>query len=58
MDLINQQIENLNIRLKSNIKADKLLQKDWAKVEINKKEKKILRCKLSPYVKSGKANQQ
>lgn len=56
--MISQQIENLNIRLKCTIKANKLLQKDWAKIGINKEEKKILRHGLSSYIKAGKANQQ
>lgn len=57
MDLISQQIENLNARLKSAIEVDELLQKDWAKVRIDKKERKTLRHELSPYVKAGKDNQ-
>lgn len=40
VDLITQQIENLKAEPRSAIKVDKLLNKDWAKVGINKDEKK------------------
>lgn len=56
MNLISQQIENLNIGLKSAFEANKFLSKDWIKIEINKEERKILQYKLSSYIKAGKAN--
>lgn len=43
---MSQQIENINIKLKNANKIDKLLQKEWAQIGINKKEKKTLQYKL------------
>ena len=39
------------------MKANKLLEKDQAKVKIDKKEKKIMQYRMSPYIKVEKANQ-
>lgn len=54
MKLINQQIINLNIELKNTIEVNKLLYKDWSKVKINKKKKKIFQYNLLLYIKAKK----
>lgn len=40
VDLISQQIKILNIVSKNTIEANKFLQKDWARIGINKKKNK------------------
>lgn len=53
--LISQLIKNLNTQFKTTIKVDKLLNKDWNYLEINKEEKKTLYKELTPNIKTGKA---
>lgn len=58
VDFVSQSIENLNVGLTSAAQIDELVQKDWAKVGMEKQQRKDLRNGLSSFVKAAKANQQ
>lgn len=55
IDLITQLIENLNVAFRTMVKVDKLLNKDWDNVGINKNEKKVLQKGIESYVKAAEA---
>ncbi len=54
-DLTSQLIENLNAQSMTTIKIEKLLNKDWDYLRINKEDRKTLLKRLAPYIKAGKA---
>ena len=55
INLISHLIENLNAQSKTAIKVNKLLNKDWDHLGINKEEKKTLYKRLTLYIKAEKA---
>ena len=55
VDLTSQLIKNLNAQSKTGIKIDKLFNKNWDHLGINKEEKKTLYKGLVPYIKARKA---